>query len=52
MYLSASNIYLISEAEIRQKIVSSRAELEDLQDTGENWKRWLKRYSQQGPKFA
>jgi hypothetical protein len=44
--------YLLSDMEWWKRIVSSHAELEDFQDTGENWKRWLKRYSHKGPQFA
>lgn len=50
--MNSNRFYLWSEEEARQKIVNSRAELEELQDTGEGLKRWIKRYASGRPQLA
>jgi hypothetical protein len=47
-----TSIYLFSDKKVWQPISGSHTQLEELQDTGENWKRWLKRYNHRGPQFA
>lgn len=40
------------EKTLRQKIITSRVELEDFQETGDRAIRWLKRYRSKTPQLS